>query len=120
MYPKVKGKSIFLSYLLWLGCAVGLCGLHRLYTGRTFTGFLWLFTLGLLGVGQLVDVFWVPHMALYPKPTNPYVVAGAVGGWALARHQIKEQRERYERERQHKELLGTISSLRSEVERLRG
>lgn len=33
-----------------------LCGLHRLATGRIASGLLWLFTLGLAGIGQLVDL----------------------------------------------------------------
>jgi hypothetical protein len=44
------------AFLLWLTCLVGLCGLHRFYLGRTGTGLLYLFTFGLFGVGQLVDL----------------------------------------------------------------
>jgi len=40
----MKDKTI--AYLLWCGCFVGVCGLHRIYNGRYGTGFLWLFTLG--------------------------------------------------------------------------
>lgn len=50
-------KSKGTAYLLWCGCLLGLAGLHRLYIGKIGTGLLWLFTLGLLGVGQLVDLF---------------------------------------------------------------
>lgn len=41
--------------LLWFLGLLGICGLHRLYTGRVGTGLLWLFTFGLLGLGQLAD-----------------------------------------------------------------
>ncbi|NIR44593.1 MAG: TM2 domain-containing protein, partial [Gemmatimonadetes bacterium] len=45
-----------IAYGLWAGWLFGFAGLHRLYLGKWGTGFLWLFTWGLLGVGQLVDL----------------------------------------------------------------
>ena len=56
------GKSAGWAYLLWLPCLVGVCGLHRFYLGRPGTGLLWLFTFGLLGFGQLIDLFLIPQM----------------------------------------------------------
>lgn len=55
-------KKAYVAFLLWLCVVVGLCGLHRFYVGRTWTGVLWLFTLGLLGVGQLFDLFFLGSM----------------------------------------------------------
>ncbi len=55
-------KSGPAAFVLWLLCFVGLCGLHRFYLGRFWTGLLWLFTFGLLGVGQLIDLFLLPSM----------------------------------------------------------
>lgn len=52
-----------IGYLLWLGCLLGLCGLHRFYMGKWITGLLWFFTLGLLGIGQLIDLILIPSMA---------------------------------------------------------
>lgn len=55
----MKKKSI--AYILWCGGFVGLCGLHRLYAGRIGSGLLWLFTAGLLGIGQLIDLLLIPE-----------------------------------------------------------
>ncbi|MCA9311457.1 MAG: NINE protein [Phycisphaerales bacterium] len=55
-------RSTFVSYICWLLCFVGLCGIHRIYNGRVLTGLLWLFTGGLLLVGQLIDLFLIPGM----------------------------------------------------------
>jgi TM2 domain-containing membrane protein YozV len=56
----MKDKTI--AYLLWCGCFLGVCGLHRIYNGRYGTGFLWLFTFGLAGIGQFIDLFTIPGM----------------------------------------------------------
>lgn len=50
------------AYILWLGCLLQLHGLHRLYNGKFFTGLLWLFTFGLFGFGQIVDLLLIPNM----------------------------------------------------------
>lgn len=55
-------KSTGVAYLLWLLCLFGFCGIHRFYSGRVITGLIWLFTLGLLGIGQLIDLFLIPGM----------------------------------------------------------
>ncbi|MCB9848490.1 MAG: TM2 domain-containing protein [Phycisphaeraceae bacterium] len=56
-------KSVLAGYALWLGGFVFLCGLHRLYYGRHLSGFIYLLTFGLLGIGQLVDFLLIPSMA---------------------------------------------------------
>jgi hypothetical protein len=50
-------KSKFVAYFLWLIGVFGCLGLHRFYLGKTKTGFLWLFSGGLLGFGSIVDLF---------------------------------------------------------------
>lgn len=55
-------RSTPISYTLWLFCFVGLCGLHRFYHGRWITGLIWLFTFGLFGIGQIIDLFLIPGM----------------------------------------------------------
>ncbi|HMO45351.1 MAG TPA: TM2 domain-containing protein [Rubrivivax sp.] len=51
--------SKLIGYLLWL---VGFTGSHRFYYGRPITGTIWFFTLGLLGIGWLIDLFLIPSM----------------------------------------------------------
>jgi TM2 domain-containing membrane protein YozV len=55
-------RNVAIGYVLWLGCWFGICGLHRIYAGRWASGLLWLVTGGLCGVGQIVDLFFVPRM----------------------------------------------------------
>lgn len=62
MGAAINPKSTAVSYILWLVCLGGICGLHRFYLGRPWTGLLWLLTVGLLGIGQLIDLFLIPGM----------------------------------------------------------
>lgn len=45
-----------IAYGLWAGWLFGFGGLHRLYLGKYGTGFLWLVTWGMFGVGQIYDL----------------------------------------------------------------
>jgi len=47
------------GYILWI---FGFTGSHRFYFGRPISGTIWLFTLGLLGIGWLIDLFLIPGM----------------------------------------------------------
>ncbi|MFK4131212.1 NINE protein [Pseudomonas luteola] len=51
--------SKVLGYLLWI---FGFLGAHRFYYGKPVTGTIWFFTLGLLGIGWLIDLFLIPSM----------------------------------------------------------
>lgn len=55
-------NNVGTAYVLWLGCLLQLHGLQRLYNGKIFTGLLWMFTFGMFGVGQLVDLLLIPNM----------------------------------------------------------
>lgn len=51
--------SLTIGYVLWL---FGFLGAHRFYFGRPISGTVYLFTLGLLGIGWLVDLFLMPSL----------------------------------------------------------
>lgn len=51
--------SRFMGYLLWI---FGFTGSHRFYYGRPISGTVYFFTLGLLFVGWIVDLFLIPSM----------------------------------------------------------
>lgn len=48
-----------IGYLLWI---FGFTGAHRFYYGKPVTGTIWFFTLGLFGIGWLIDLFLIPGM----------------------------------------------------------
>lgn len=45
-----------MTFVLWMACLLGLCGIHRFYLGKPVTGLLYLFTLGFFGIGQVIDL----------------------------------------------------------------
>ena len=51
--------NLGMGYLLWI---FGFMGAHRFYYGRPISGTIWFFTLGLLGIGWLVDLFLMPSL----------------------------------------------------------
>ena len=53
----MEKKNKETAYILWACGLVGLMGLHRFYLGKIGTGLLWFFTLGLFGIGWIVDCF---------------------------------------------------------------
>jgi hypothetical protein len=57
-----RARSPGVAYILWAFCAIGLCGLQRIYMGKRGSGLLYLFTFGLFGIGQLIDLFLIPEM----------------------------------------------------------
>ena len=50
-------KSI--GYILWL---FGFTGSHRFYFGKPISGTIYFFTLGLLLIGWIIDIFLIPSM----------------------------------------------------------
>jgi hypothetical protein len=55
--PQQAGKSGFVTMMLAIGPAIlGICGMHRIYTGYVGIGLAQLFTLGGCGIWQLIDI----------------------------------------------------------------
>jgi TM2 domain-containing membrane protein YozV len=51
--------SLTIGYILWL---FGFMGAHRFYYGRPISGTIYFFTLGLLFIGWIVDLFLIPSL----------------------------------------------------------
>jgi TM2 domain-containing membrane protein YozV len=72
--------SKLIGYLLWI---FGFTGSHRFYYGKPVTGTIWFFTLGLLGIGWLIDLFLIPAM---DRQADRRFVAGGIDyslAWVL-------------------------------------
>lgn len=59
MQEREETHSLLLGYLLWV---FGFIGAHRFYYGKQISGVIWFFTLGLLFVGWIIDLFLIPSM----------------------------------------------------------
>lgn len=72
------------AFALWCAGLFGACGVHRLYLGKTVTGFVWLFTFGLLGFGQVFDLVmlsdWVKSANGVADALPPLANAGSDDG----------------------------------------
>ncbi len=51
--------SAAIGYILWI---FGFLGVHRFYFGKPVSGTLYFFTLGLLFIGWIIDLFLIPSM----------------------------------------------------------
>jgi TM2 domain-containing membrane protein YozV len=51
--------SKLIGYILWI---FGFLGAHRFYFGRPVSGTIYFFTLGLLFIGWIIDLFLIPGM----------------------------------------------------------
>lgn len=55
----MNSHSVLMGYILWI---FGFLGAHRFYYGKPVSGTIYLFTLGLLGIGWIIDLFLIPSM----------------------------------------------------------
>ena len=55
--PRARVPALVLSLVPLV--MLPMCGLHRFYVGKVFSGVLYMLTLGLFGVGQLIDVMLI-------------------------------------------------------------
>lgn len=63
-----RGKRKDKWVAFWLCLLLGFCGAHKFYEGKTGMGILYICTLGLCGIGIIIDL-----IAILGKP-NPYYV----------------------------------------------
>lgn len=59
MTQQQETHSLVVGYLLWI---FGFLGAHRFYYGRQISGTLYFFTLGLLFIGWIIDLFLIPSL----------------------------------------------------------
>ena len=91
-------RSVAVAYLLWalafFGVPFGfpgLNGIHRFYCCKPISGSLWLFSFGLLGLGQLVDLFLIPRLveqANQPLLLQEALAAGEARGLPSLEYQL--------------------------------
>lgn len=72
--------SKFVGYILWI---FGFVGAHRFYYGKPVTGTIWFFTLGLLFVGWIIDLFLIPGMDRNADQRYIEGPANYTVGWVL-------------------------------------
>ena len=66
---ELSPKNSFVAFLLCL--LFGVLGAHRFYVGRTGSGFLWLFSGGLILVGWIYDLFKIIFGSFRDKQGRP-------------------------------------------------
>jgi len=76
-------RSVGLTYLFWAMGLFGLNGVHRFYCRKPVSGGIWLMSLGLVGIGQMVDLFLIPAMVEEANRSLLHQAPGGSEGLAL-------------------------------------
>lgn len=77
---KENTHSIVVGYILWI---FGFMGAHRFYYGKPISGTIWFFTLGLLFIGWIIDLFLIPGMDEAADERYVEGPANYTVGWVL-------------------------------------
>lgn len=64
-------KDVGVTYLLWF--FLGALGAHKFYLGRPGMAVAYIFTLGFLGIGLLIDLFTIPSQVRLANAAGPAV-----------------------------------------------
>lgn len=80
MKPENDTHSLIVGYVLWI---IGFLGAHRFYFGRPVSGTIYFFTLGLLGIGWLVDLFLMPGLERSADRRYQYGELNYTVAWVL-------------------------------------
>lgn len=81
-------KSVGTAYILWFFSFFGLLGFHRFYIGKYGTGFLWMFTAGMFGLGAFIDLFTLSSQV---KKNNILVKLNTVSYSANQNHPLNSR-----------------------------
>ena len=78
-----------LTYLFWAMGLFGLNGIHRFYCRKPVSGGIWLMSLGLVGIGQMVDLFLIPGMV--EEANRPLLQLGLATADSVALPSLERQ-----------------------------
>lgn len=80
------------SYLLWaVAFVLPVAGLHRFYNKKYASGLLWFFTWGVFGIGQVLDLFFIPGMVEEHNLKQQLRLGLSPYGHPLAQHATVQQ-----------------------------